>query len=88
MPEHSSSANLDEGPISGRPKVWVGPLDAIRKAKRDPSRRWLAALARHRRELAPPIDAPQADLAAHHEAEEEEQRRVLARWSARGELPR
>ena len=34
-------------------------------------------LLEHCRNLAPPIEAPQADLAADHEPEKEDQRRVL-----------
>jgi hypothetical protein len=38
-----------------------------------------SALAEHRRDLAPAIHASEADLAASHEAEEQDERRVLGR---------
>ena len=37
--------------------------------------------AEHPRDVAPSIEAPQSDLSAGHEAEEEDQRRVLG-WQA------
>jgi hypothetical protein len=46
---------------------------------RNASCRRPAPLAQRGRDLTPPIDAPQPDLAAGYKAEEEDQRRVLSR---------
>lgn len=49
---------------------------------RDASCGRLATPAEHRRDVAPSIDTPQPDLAAGHETEEQDQRRVLGRQAA------
>jgi hypothetical protein len=49
---------------------------------RDASCRTLLSPTEHCRDVPPPIETPQADLAAGHEAEEEHQRRVLGGQAA------
>lgn len=48
---------------------------------RDASCRTSPSVTEHRRDVAPPVDAPQADLPPGHEAKEKDERRVLG-WQA------
>jgi hypothetical protein len=59
----------------------VCPSNAILAPIRDASCRASPSLTEHRRDVALPIEASQPDPAARHEAEEEDQCRVLA-WQA------
>jgi hypothetical protein len=77
--QDSSGSGRQEDTISGDTRVSVDGWNAILTPTRDASCRRSPALAQHGRDLAPAVEAPQPDLATGHEAEEEDQRRVLGR---------
>jgi hypothetical protein len=62
---------------SGDTQRWVGPSDALLGRMRDASCSRLAAQPQHGGDLAPAVEATQADLPADHEAEEQDERGVL-----------
>jgi hypothetical protein len=69
MAEHSSAFDRQKDPLSGDTRVWVRRSRPILEPMRDASCRG-SPLTEHRRDVAPLILAPEADLATGHEAEE------------------
>jgi len=76
MVQRTSERDCQKDAILEHPLVWVRPSNGILAPMRDASC-CSPPLPEHRWDVTPPIDAPQPDLAASHEAEEEDQRRVL-----------
>ena len=63
-------------PLLGHTRVWVRESNAILEPLRDASCCRTPAWTEYGRDLAPAIQAPQANLPAGHEAEEQHERRV------------
>src|SRR3972149_5508549 len=84
MSQHSAGPDRAEGPILGHTRIWVGWSQAILEPVRDASCRRPAVFPQHRRDLAPAIESAQADLPAHHEADEQDERGVLGGQGALG----
>jgi hypothetical protein len=79
MAQDSLGRDRPKDAISRYTLVSVRLSTAILAAMRDASCRASPSLTEDRRDVAPPIEAPQPDLTAGHETEEEDQRRVLGR---------
>ena len=69
-------------PILGGVKIWSRGATGRDGAARDASCRDQRALTQHDRDFPPTIDAPQPDLSAGHETEQQDQRRILGREGA------
>jgi addiction module HigA family antidote len=79
MDYHSLARERRKGPILGNAQIGIGPSNAILAPMRDASCRASPSLTEHRRDMAPPIQAPQPDLASGHETEEEHERPGIGR---------
>jgi hypothetical protein len=84
MVQHSSGLDRQKGAISVDILVSMHPSNTILEPMRDASCGGPTALAQDRGDLAPAIEAAQADLPAGHEAEEQDERGVLRRQRALG----
>src|SRR5262249_32336035 len=83
MGQHSSGGTAKK-PDSGDSPDSGRPANAIMETMRDASCGGQAARAQDCRDLAPAIEATQADLPADHEAEEQDERGILGRQRALG----
>src|SRR5262245_39025241 len=84
MVQHSSGLDCQIDAISADILVSMRPSNAVLVPTRDASCGRPASLTQHHRNVAPPVEAPQPNLAAGHEAEEEDERGVLGRQRALG----
>ena len=82
MRHHSSGVGARKSAIVAYTKIAAGPSNAILESKRNASCRRPSVLTPHGRDLAPPIESVQPDLATGHEAEEQHERRLLGRQTA------
>jgi hypothetical protein len=71
-------------PISGDAQIWHGPVGAILGPMRDASCGRLLAKPQRGGDLTPAVEATQTDLAAHDEAEEQDEGGVLSGQRAPG----
>jgi len=87
MPQHSSDRDRGERTRveDSREHAQRAPnIAALASRARDASCRRRGASAQHHSNLAPAVDPAQSDLAAHHKAEEQDQRGVFSRERALG----
>ena len=63
-------------------QIWVDPSNTLLRQMRDASSGRLAAGSQQGGDLARPVEAPQPNLAAGHEAKQEDQRCALGRQAA------